>query len=433
MNVAIVGGGWAGLAAAVELAAAGVGVTVFESARQIGGRARSVRVGGEILDNGQHILSGAYRETLRLIAVVGVEVERVVRRLPLELRFASGGRTSFQLRLPRLRPPLDLAAGLCLARGATLSGKFAAIRLMRFLAGRDYRLDEDLPLGELLDRLGQHGALRDCLWEPLCLAALNTAPGQASAQVFARVVADTLGGGAGATDLLLPAADLDRLFPEAAGRFIGAHRGEIRLGHRVEAIDPGPSVHGERFSGVVIAVGAQHAPALLARHAATQRLASLLAGYRFEPIATVYCGYPPGLRLPLPMLGLDPRTPGRIGQWAFDRGALCGTPGVIAFVLSAHGAWEELDNDRLARTLHRELADALGAPLPAPLWQRVIREQRATFACRPGLPRPSPDTGLPGVWLAGDYVCAEYPATLEAAVRSGVAAARAVLADRPAR
>jgi len=96
---------------------------------------------------------------------------------------------------------------------------------------------------------------------------------------------------------------------------------------------------------------------------------------------------------------------------------------VIGFVLSARGAWDERDNDALATALHGELEQALGRKLPRASWHQVIRERRATFSCRPHLPRPAAQTPIPGLWLAGDYVCADYPATLEGAVRSGVAAA----------
>ena len=96
-------------------------------------------------------------------------------------------------------------------------------------------------------------------------------------------------------------------------------------------------------------------------------------------------------------------------------------------VLSANGVWDERDGEALMAALHSELENALGWKLPAALWHQLIRERRATFTCRPNLPRPATQTPLPGLWLAGDYVCAGYPATLEGAVRSGVAAARGIL------
>jgi uncharacterized protein with NAD-binding domain and iron-sulfur cluster len=133
MRAAIVGGGWAGLSAAVELAQGGIRVTVFEAAKQLGGRARSVEVQGHRLDNGQHILVGAYRETLRLMQQVGADPDRLLKRLPLELSFPASQPLPFRLRLPRLPSPWHLAAGLLTARGASLAEKISAVRFMRSL------------------------------------------------------------------------------------------------------------------------------------------------------------------------------------------------------------------------------------------------------------------------------------------------------------
>jgi squalene-associated FAD-dependent desaturase len=430
LKVAVIGGGWAGLAAAVELADAGVKAIVFETARQLGGRARSVEVNGHTLDNGQHILVGAYRETLRLMTRVGADPERLLKRLPLELTFP-GSQPPFRLRLPRLPAPLHLAIGLFTTHGASLAEKIGAVRFMRFLQATDYQLDADCTVAALLDRHAQRGSLRRHLWEPLCLAALNTLPANASAQIFANVLRDSLGGGRADTDLLLPAADLDRLFPLAAAGFIRARGGEIRLSTCVEHIDDELTIAGETFDRIILATAPQHAAAFLAQRSETANIAAMLASYAYEPIGTVYVGYPPTLKLPFPMLGLDSGAKENLGQWVFDRAPLGGPPGVMSFVLSARGAWDERDNDALAATLHTELEAALQTSLPPPLWHQVIRERRATFSCRPDLPRPPAKTAHRGLWLAGDYVCAGYPATLEGAVRSGVAAALGVLVDHP--
>ena len=426
LKVAVVGGGWAGIAAAVELTAAGAQVVLFEAARQLGGRARSVPLHGETLDNGQHLLLGAYRETLRLMTTVGAEPDQRLKRTTLDLYYPGAG---FRLRLPRLPSPFNLAAGLFCVTGASLAEKLDAVRLMRALQRSDYRLAADCSVTELLDAQRQHGRLRRLLWEALCLAALNTAPQHASAQIFANVLRDSLGGTRADTDLLLPAADLDRVFALPAAAFIRSRRGEIRLSSRIDSIEHNDSlsINGERFDRVILATAPQHAAPLLAEHQETASTAALLAAYTFEPIGTVYAQYPPELRLPLPMLGLDNDKTGTLGQWVVDRGQLNGAPGLIAFVLSANGDWDEMDSEQLLAALQRELEHALGRPLAPPRWHRLIRERRATFSCRPGLPRPTAATALPGLWLAGDYVCGDYPATLEGAVRSGVAAARGAL------
>jgi uncharacterized protein with NAD-binding domain and iron-sulfur cluster len=112
-------------------------------------------------------------------------------------------------------------------------------------------------------------------------------------------------------------------------------------------------------------------------------------------------------------------------QWVFDRGRLGGPKGLLAAVISASGAHEELTKEELAARIGIELKAALGE-LPSPQWSQVITEKRATFSCTPALARPEALTAVPGLALAGDYVASEYPGTLEAAVRSGITAAKAV-------
>ncbi len=436
MKVAVIGGGWAGLATAVELSAAGAKVTLFEAAKQLGGRARRVDVQGHRLDNGQHILIGAYRETLRLMQQVGADPAQRLQRLPLELSYPGEG---FCLRLPRLPKPLHLAVGLLNAKGCSLREKLSAVRFMRRLQASNYILPADGSVAELLDRHRQTGRLRRFMWEPLCLAALNTAPENASAQIFANVLRDSLGGSRADTDLLLPTADLNHVFPDAAATFIEQHGGTIRLATRTEAIEHNNdyrhnslAINGEAFAHVIIATAPQHASRLLIAHPAAAAIVRTLADYRYEPIGTVYLGYPPDLSLTFPMLGMDGGTgenkTSRLGQWIFDKGQLGGAQGVMGCVLSAEGAWDQRDNAALADTLHQELQEILGKALPAPRWHQVIRERRATFSCRPNLPRPAAQTLVKGLWLAGDYVCENYPATLEGAVRSGIAAAYGILA-----
>ena len=424
LKVAVIGGGWAGLAAAVELSVSDAAVTVFEAAKQLGGRARRVDIHGHALDNGQHILLGAYRETLRLMTTVGASPERVLKRQPLTLTHPAAG---FSLKLPCLPAPLHLAAGLLSAKGCSVCEKFSAVRFMLALQADHYRLATDCTVAELLDRHGQSGAVRRFMWEPLCLAALNTPADKASAQIFANVLRDSLGGGRADTELLLPNTDLSQVFPDAAAEFIVARGGKIRLSTRIDEIDRALAIDGERFDQLILATAPQHAAALLQSHAETAPIAAQLADYTYEPIATLYAGYPSDIKLPCPMLGLEGVAPGGLGQWVFDRGALGDLPGVMGFVLSASGASDERDSEAMLATLHTELENALGKKLPAARWHQLIRERRATFACRPNLPRPTTQTPLRGLWLAGDYVCAGYPATLEGAVRSGVAAARRII------
>jgi len=441
-RVAVVGGGWAGLAAAVELSCNGCQTVIFESARQLGGRARRVSVNGRWLDNGQHILIGAYRETLRLLRLLGVIPERYLLRLPLRF-FCPTHNNYFDFSLPRLPAPLHLVFGLFGARGLSFAEKTAVTRFMLWMRAWNYRLPHDCSLAALLRRHGQSENVIRALWKPLCLSALNTPLAEASAQVFLNVLRDTIGGARADSDLLLPRTDLGSLFVEPAAAFVRACGGTIRLSTRVapemlQRIDrqgQGWRIGAEYFDHVILAIAPQHLASFFIERPGYEELLRTVTGYAYEPIATVWFGYPPQVRLPVPVLAFPGET-GSHGQWVFDRGAIAdnGRPGLLGCVLSTRGPWQERDNDTLAAELHLELLSLLTplhgtdtGPFPQPLWHRVIREQRATFACSPGLKRPGPMLPESGLWLAGDYTYADYPGTLEGAVRSGIRAARGIL------
>jgi squalene-associated FAD-dependent desaturase len=351
---------------------------------------------------------------------VGVDPERGFLRLPLELRSATG----FRLRAANLPPPFHLLVGLLRAEGIGLGDRIAAARLIAAHRRRGYRLARDETVQAWLERHRQPAAVSDGLWQPLCTAALNTPVVRASAQVFLNVLRDTIEGGRGASDLLLPRIDLTGLFPEPAARYIASRGGAVHLGAAIRGIEPdsgGFRLDGreERFSHVIVACAPQHAGLLLATLPGLEPVANQLGRLDYEPIHTCYLQYPEPVALPFPMLGFQ----GGLAQWAFDRGSLSGHRGLIACVLSGAGAHESLAQEELAAALHAELARALPG-LPAPRWCRVIAEKRATFSCQVGLDRPPNATPIPNLLLAGDYTASDYPATLEAAVRSGIAAAR---------
>jgi squalene-associated FAD-dependent desaturase len=402
-RIAVVGAGYAGMAAAVTLAERGIPVTVFESGAVPGGRARRVVSNGVEIDNGQHILVGAYSELLRMMKLVGVPDDAVL-RVPLDLRYVSG----FRLRAP-LRSSAGLLAGVLLASGMPVREKIGAIRFMGAMRAAGFRLEEDASVETLLQKHGQTGRVGHYLWRPLCVSALNTPADQASAQTFLVVLRDALFGGAGASDLVLPRVDLSRLFPEPAAQFVATHGGEVLYQHPVRDLSELLS----KFAGVIVAVGPHQLKTLLPGKAPE---------YSYQPIYTCYLQYPDDVRLPFPMLGL---ADGMV-QWVFDRGALTGEHGRLACVISAQGDHQQLGLEAVAEMCRRELAAALPG-LPAPLWSRVIAEKRATISCTPGAKGIAIEPPMPGVRIAGDYVDPEYPPTLEAAVRSGVRAANAVL------
>jgi len=391
------------MAAAVTLAERGVPVTVFESGSVPGGRARRVQTEGRDLDNGQHILIGAYSELLRLMRLVGVPADALL-RMPLELRYADGF---------RLRGAFDLL----FSGPIPFRERVDAVRFMMALKKISFRLPADISVHALLQQCRQNGKIGHYLWHPLCVSALNTPPEQASAQVFATVLRDSLAGPSSASDLLLPRVDLSRLFPEPAADFVRAHGGEIRLNDTVRDL----AALQKKFPKVIVAVGPHRLKTLLPE---------LAPEFDYQPIYTCYLQYPEKVKLPFPMLGLADG----LVQWAFDRGALTGERGLIACVISAQGDHQQMQQDELAATCHRELKKAL-KDLPDAQWSRVIAEKRATVACTSAMRTFKLKSPIPGVVLAGDYTDPDYPPTLEAAVRSGIRAADLAMSSptQPAR
>jgi len=391
------------MAAAVTLAERGIPVTVFEAGPVPGGRARRVISQGHELDNGQHILVGAYRELWRILRTVGVPQDALL-RLPLEIRYAK----DFSFRALGFPAPFDLLGGLLAAKGVSLGERLGAVRFLAALKRARFRVEPDISFLQLLKQHGQDGAIGRYLWAPVCVAALNTPIEQASANVFLAVLRDTLAGPPGSSDLLLPRVDLSRLFPEPAAEFVKSHGGEIRLRTTIQNLNE------LKFDAIIVAVGPHQLKQLLPDHAPE---------YSYQPIYTCYLQYPQRVNLPFPMLGLCEG----LVQWVFDRGALTGERGRLACVISAQGDHQQMTHDELAETCARELARTFPT-LPAPQWSQVIAEKRATIACTSSLRRLNPDTGIEAVYLAGDYVDPEYPPTLEAAVRSGVRAGQRAIA-----
>jgi squalene-associated FAD-dependent desaturase len=425
LKVGVIGGGYAGMAAAVELTARGIPVTVFESAKQLGGRARGVMHNDTQLDNGQHLLLGCYRETLRLIEKVGGNVEQDFLRLPLQLDLHG----HFSLRAPHLPAPFHLLVALLKAQGLTWTERMKAARFMLTLRRMDFHLFGDMTVAELLDRNKQNADLTLKLWEPLCIAALNTPIHKASAQVLLNVLRDSLNRTRADSDMLLPRLDFTALFPQRAAAYIEQHGGKVHISCGVEAVVPKDGVielvtsqGTHSFSHIICAASPSIASKLLHPIAALESTAALIDNLKYQPIYTVYLKYPAQVTLPHAMIGLHRC----FSQWLFDKGRIAGQLGLLAAVISAEGIHQELNPEELAHRVSAELHKEFGIN-DAPEWFKVIAEKRATFCCAPNLHRPAQLTNLPNLLLAGDYTAGDYPATLEGAVLSGLVCSRHIL------
>ncbi len=444
-RIAVVGAGWAGCAAAVELTQAGYQVDLFEAARTLGGRARQVVVQGKTLDNGQHILLGAYAETQRLLLLCGVNPKQAFLRLPLQMCYPSPGKGMFFC-AARLPAPLHLLVALLRAKGLQRHDKLALSRFATSARWMDWQIDTDCSVSELLQRFDQTERLYRLMWRPLCIAALNTPPERASAQVFLRVLKDSLGSKRSTSDMLLPKQDLSTLLPLPATRFIKEQGGNLHLGTSIKQIlrhEQGWQLHDSNqitheFHGLIIATSSQAAAQLLANHLpaaddfATRFTHNLALPQ--EAITTCYLQYDASICLKRPMFALiDDANTGHFGQFVFDRGQLHkDQAGLLAVVVSAASDALALPQTELAQAVAEQLATALHLPsLQKPLWHKIISEKRATFACTPGLIRPAQATGQTNLFLAGDYTSGPYPATLEGAVRSGIQAAHLLATALP--
>ncbi len=437
-SILIVGGGWAGLATAVKLCQQGRHVTLFESARQTGGRARRMAIetakGKNIaVDNGQHLLIGAYHTILELLSDVGVNLEKNLMRQPLNLSMQSLHGNGLSLRAPKLPAPLHLLFALLGASGLKIRDRLAALRFSSAIHRGHLSAKInlcDISVAELLEQQKQSRRLITVFWEPLCLAIMNTPLQQASAAIFLRVLSDVFLKYRQDADLLFPRTNLGSLFPDPAIRFIEQHGGHVHLGMRVSSL----KIENQKISGIYVdeafiagshVVLATSIPATLNLIKTQNKLSSLytkMSRFKFEPVTTVYLQYSADVQLSQPMQGLiDGCT-----QWIFDR-KHCQQPGLIAVVISSRGPHMDEPKETLAKHIAAELAQ-LFPHWPASLSQFVIREKRATFSSSVGINalRPDNQTKVRGLWLAGDYTNNGYPATLEGAVRSGVQCAKLI-------
>ena len=408
-RIAVVGAGYAGMAAAMQLAESGMAVTVFESSRTLGGRARGIPYRDRTLDNGQHILLGCYVETLSLIEKTAA-VENPYFRMPLELNI-----DDFSMSALPFPPPFDLLFGLLFSKGLSLSAKLGAIKFLALT--KSLKLEKDMAVAALLERYGQKKQAIDCLWAPLCVSALNTPIAKASANVFLAVLKDGLNGRG--SDIVLPNVDLSSLFPNGAAKFIMKKGGRILTSTAVSSVRKtdggfelltGSGSH--LFSHLILATAPRQARKLAVNFPEVD-----IPNFSYQPIVTVYSQYPEQVRLPQKMIGASTG----LAHWFFDRG-----DGLIAAVISAEGEHVGLAQAELASRIHAEARNIVH-DLPPPLWQKVIHEKHATFSCDVDVRRPEQTTSVPNLYLAGDYTAGNYPATLEGAVASGLACARMII------
>jgi squalene-associated FAD-dependent desaturase len=446
VDVAVIGGGFAGLSAACRLADAGARVLVLEARPQLGGRATAFvdRETGELVDNGQHVLFGCYRATFEFLRRIDAE-SNVRRQASLELPCYDIGGVRSVLKCPRLPAPIHLLAGVLAWDPIPWNERLAAIRLVPPLlqARRQLRLGRPVDAGsqnetvhQWLLRHRQGKVLSAWLWEPLAVAALNQSVHDAAAAPFVRVLAEMFAPDPGAAAIVIPTRPLHEMYAEPARRYITARGGEVRTSALARVIVEDARIAAVEVRGVrvlvstVLSAVAWHAFGNLFAPDPPGILAGTLASaaaMQPEPIVTVNLWYDREI-MPEPFAGL----PGRTMQWVFDkRLAFGGSASHLSLVSSGATEIASRSNGELTTLAAQEVTSSLpGGPGARLIRATVIREKRATFSLAPGQPtRPGPTTPVNGLYLAGDWTDTSLPATIEGAVISGDAAARAILAS----
>jgi len=433
-HVAVVGGGFAGLAAAVRVARSGAAVTLLERRPFLGGRAYSFAdpVTGDAIDNGPHALMGAYTEALDFLAEIGATRDLDVQpRLHVTLADPALGVGS--VAAPRLPGPLQAPAALLryrlLSRGDRVRLVVGALRLVR----RERSLDGTTVADALRD-VGQSRAACARFWHPLAIATLNELPELAAARPFAAVLRRAFFAGASAARFVLSRVPLSALYATRARQAVEQAGGTVMTGATVTTLGLGAG----RIDGVVLRDGrriAADAVVIAVPCAALLRLLPppLRDAASFRALETIGTSTIVSVHLWLdrlvawgsPFLGLL----GGRAQWLFAGGGHR-----IASVTSGARFWDDADDPAIAAEV---LADAR-AVLPAArdaacVRSLVVRERHATISLTPAADavRPPVTTPLPNLFLAGDWVQTGLPATIEGAVQAGrEAAARALAVGR---
>jgi squalene-associated FAD-dependent desaturase len=441
----VIGGGLAGLAAAVDLAGAGAKVTLIEARPHLGGRAFSFvdRATGDVVDNGQHLMMGCYHHAFRFLELIG-SFDLLAFQPALHLTFLEAGREPLTLHCPPWPAPWGLLAGLGRMPGLSLGDRLRMLAVGCDLLSPIPRWRDKLTVEAWLSALGQTAGVRRVLWDPLTLATLNESPAVAGAEHLATVLRRAFLD----SRLVLPRVGLSQLYTEQARAFIEARGGQVRL--RTGAV--GLQIGGGRVSGVRLRGGELLRAGSVISAIPYDALARLILPQVLEPAGGLKLFRPSPiisihLWLDRAVTGLE--FAGLLGtevQWLFNKRLIWQGRGgyadfrslrdfgslgdYLSLVISSAGELLGLRRENLVEMALRELRELLPGARQATLRHAlVVKERAATFSPTAGCAqyRPGPRTPLENLFLAGDWTATGLPASIEGAVQSGQTCAALVL------
>jgi squalene-associated FAD-dependent desaturase len=451
-DVVVIGGGFAGLSAAVALARQGFRVAVLERKPALGGRAYSFTDAetGDFVDNGQHVLMGCYAETLKFLGRVGASGQLVFRPdLAIEMRERDG--RAGVLKTAHLPSPLHMTAALLRYRLLTprerLSAMIAGLRMLRMHRQERIRLGQ-ATVKTLMDVLGQGERARQCFWYPLAIATLNEDPEIASAALLAEVLKRAFFSRRSDSAFVYAKIGLSDLYCPGSVRIIGSSGGLVETRAAVEALEFGDEgkIAGVRLrdgrrlqaANFIAAVPPAQLVRLLPEGAGADPFFAHLCEITSSPIVCLHAWFDREITA-APFVGFVSTTT----QWLFNKRRIFAEKGerangYLSFVISGARKLVDAGNEELLELVTGDLHAMIPASRDARVIKAlVLKEKQATMAPSPECDRLRPGLATPisNFFLAGDWIQTGLPATIESAVASGHSAAAAIAArmGEPAR